>query len=236
MIDDQFAPLSDEIIKAIESVGGNSPMFVLNTHFHGDHTGGNENFRREGAVLVAHHNVRSRLATQQYNTLLKRSTPASVEAALPVVTYEYNIRFHWNTDILQLTHLPQAHTDGDTIVHFKNANVIHTGDIVFNGRFPFIDIDAGGTIRGMIAATRTLLEIANIETVIIPGHGELMTQQDLNAYLAMLEVSVDRISHLKAGGKSREEIVAAQPMADHEHLSWAFINTDTWVGLVFDSL
>lgn len=237
MIDDQFAPLSGEILAAIATLGGGTPKFLLNTHFHGDHTGGNENFGKGGAVIVAQDKVRERLAREQVNELLNFTTPASPEDALPVITFADEVRFHWNGDTLQVFHVGNAHTDGDSVVHFIQANVIHTGDVVFEGRFPFVDTSAGGSIDGMIAATKIILQLADADTWIIPGHGQLMRKADVERYLEMLEVSRSRIAALKESGESLEEAVAAKPLADLEgQWSSALVDGDLWVKIVYLTL
>lgn len=237
MIDDQFAPLSGEILAAIASLGGGAPKFLLNTHFHGDHTGGNENFGKGGAVIVAQDKVRERLSGEQVNELLNFTTPASPKDALPVITFADEVRFHWNGDTLEIFHVDNAHTDGDSIVHFIRANVIHTGDVVFGGRFPFIDASAGGTIDGMISATQKILRLADADTRIIPGHGPLMRKADVERYLEMLEISRSRIAALKDAGESLQSAVDSKPFRDLEgQWSSALVDGDLWVKIVYLTL
>jgi glyoxylase-like metal-dependent hydrolase (beta-lactamase superfamily II) len=169
LIDDQFAPLTEKILAAIRKLSGAPIRFVLNTHWHGDHTGGNENLGKAGALIVAHENVRERMSVEQFIEAFGRRVDPSPPGALPVVTFTDAVTFHLNGDEIHAFHVPPAHTDGDSIVHFRIANVVHTGDTYFNGRYPFIDLSTGGTIDGVIAAADRLLELCDTETRIIPS-------------------------------------------------------------------
>jgi len=237
VIDDQFAPLADKIQAAIRTIAPVPVRFVVNTHLHGDHVGGNESMAKAGAVLVAHENVRKRLSVEQFNATFNRKTPPSPEAALPVVTFTDGVTFHWNGDEIRVTHVPPAHTDGDAYVRFVKADVVHMGDLFFNGGYPFIDTSSGGRIDGVIAAADQVLEASGEKTRIIPGHGPLATRADLQAYRDTLQTLRDRIAKLKAEGKSRDEVIAAKPTADHD-AKWGtgFMKGDTFTGLVYDSL
>jgi len=156
LVDDQYAPLTPKIKAAVAALTDKPIKFVLNTHWHGDHTGGNENLGSGGTLIVAHDNVRRRMSTEQFNAFFNRKTPPAPKAALPVVTFAESVRFHINGEEIHAFHVPPAHTDGDSIVHFTRANVIHTGDLFFNGLYPFIDVASGGGIDGMIAAAHTI--------------------------------------------------------------------------------
>jgi glyoxylase-like metal-dependent hydrolase (beta-lactamase superfamily II) len=237
VIDDQFAPLSEKILAAIRTVTKEPVRFVVNTHLHGDHTGGNENMGKAGAIVVAHENVRKRMSVEQFSATFNRTTPASPEAALPVVTFTDAVTFHWNGDEIRVHHVAPAHTDGDSIVRFVKADVVHMGDLFFNGGYPFIDTSSGGRVDGVIAAAEETLAVIGDKTRIIPGHGPLATRADLQAYRDMLKVLRDRIAKLKAEGKSRDEVIAAKPTADHD-AKWGtgFMKGDTFTGLAYDSL
>jgi glyoxylase-like metal-dependent hydrolase (beta-lactamase superfamily II) len=216
LIDDQYAPLTDRINAAIAKITPKPVRFVLNTHWHGDHVGGNENFGRAGAILVAHENVRKRMGTEQFIEFSRSRVPASPGAALPVVTFTDGVSFHLNGDEIRAVHVPRAHTDGDAIVHFLRNDVIHAGDVFWNGLYPFIDASSGGSIRGTIAACDKVLAIAGPQTKIIPGHGPLSDRAGLEAYRAMLAGVLARIEPLVRDGRKVEEIVAAKPTAEFD--------------------
>ena len=237
LIDDQYAPLSDKILAAVRAITPDPVRFVVNTHWHGDHTGGNENMGKAGALLVAHENVRRRMSTEQFSATFDRKTPPSPEGALPVVTFADAVTFHWNGDEIRVYHVPPAHTDGDAVVHFVKANVVHAGDVFFNGGYPFVDVSSGGRIDGVIAAAERILAGIDDKTRIIPGHGPVGTKADLQAYRDVLKTLRDRIAKLKAEGKSRDEVIAAKPTADHD-AKWGtgFMKGDVFTGLVYDSL
>jgi glyoxylase-like metal-dependent hydrolase (beta-lactamase superfamily II) len=236
VIDDQFAPLTDKILAAIKAITPQPVRFVINTHLHGDHTGGNENLGKAGAIVVAHENVRKRMSVEQLNAF-GRKTPPSPEGALPVVTFTDAVTFHWNGDEIRVTHAAPAHTDGDSIVRFVKADVVHMGDLFFNGLYPFIDTGSGGRVDGFVAAADQVLAATGEKTRFIPGHGPLASRADLQSYRDMLETLRDRIAKLKAEGKSRDEVIAAKPTADHD-AKWGtgFMKADTFAGFVYDSL
>src|SRR5437870_4403639 len=172
LIDDQYAPLSDKIKAAVAALGG--PIrFLINTHWHWDHNGGNENFARSGVVTVAHENVRHRMSVEQFVTAFNRHVPAAPSGALPLVTFTDSVNFYLNGDSIHAFHVPPAHTDGDAIIWFRRANVVHMGDLFFNGRYPFVDLSSGGSVEGMVAAVDRVLALADGNTKIIPGHGPL---------------------------------------------------------------
>lgn len=196
MIDDQFAPLSDKIMAVIDSISQHPVKFLINTHFHGDHSGGNANFEATGAIIVAHDNVRKRLAT----------TKNTASTGLPVITFSQDATFHQNGDDIFLTHVHHAHTDGDALVYFAQSNVLHTGDTFFNGRFPFIDLNNGGSLQGDIAAAKKGLMLINDETKIIPGHGELATKADYEKYYTMLKGVSNNITEAIHHGQTEEQV------------------------------
>ncbi len=235
IIDDQFAPLTEKIMEALASLSDKPVSYVLNTHWHGDHTGGNENFGKAGAVIVAHENVRNRMSTVQFMKTFNREVPAAPEAALPVVTFSDNVNFYFNDNDISVMHMPASHTDGDSIVLFKEANVLHMGDTFFNGFFPFIDHSSGGTLEGLISTTEIVLSIVDNDTQIIPGHGPLATKADLEKYQSMLLTVQDKMQPALASGKSRDEVLAENPLESVGKI-WGngFMKTDVFTGILYD--
>jgi cyclase len=238
MVDSQFAPLHDRIKAAIANLSKLPIKFLVNTHFHGDHTGGNALFHKDGAVIVAHLNVRKRLAAGTTNGLTGVKTPPAEPAALPTKTYtkEIAIPFKGRHPIF-LGHLENAHTDGDTYVQFTDANVLSTGDIFNNGHYPNIDFANGGNINGMIAGAGTYLHLADDKTKIVPGHGPLAGKADLKTYLTMLTTARDRMAALVKAGKSEADVVAAKPFADLDK-TWAASDqaSTNFIRVVYHSL
>lgn len=237
LVDDQFAPLTDKIRAAVTALGGGAVRFVVNTHWHGDHTGGNENLGKAGAVIVAHDAVRRRMSVDQFMAGLDQTTPASPPAALPVVTFGEDVTFHLNGDEIHVFHVPPAHTDGDSFVHFRRADVLHVGDVWFNGSYPFVDLSSGGSLDGVLAAIDRALALVGPKTRIIPGHGPVGSRDELTAYGAMLREARGRVAQRIAAGQTLEEVVAAKPMADHDE-TWGagFIGPERFVSMVYRSL
>jgi glyoxylase-like metal-dependent hydrolase (beta-lactamase superfamily II) len=237
LVDDQYAPLTPKIRAAIAAITDKPVRFVVNTHWHGDHTGGNENFAEAGALIVAHDNVRKRMSSEQFLAFFTMKVEPSPKAALPLVTFDRNVTFHINGDEVTALHCPAAHTDGDAIVHFKRADVIHMGDIHFNYMYPFIDASSGGTPEGVIAAVDRALALAGERTRIIPGHGPLASKADLQAYRTMLATVLERIKAQVAAGKRVQDIVDAKPTREFD-AKWGggFINPDTWVKMLVAGL
>lgn len=234
LVDDQYAAMTAKITEALAKLSPAPPRFVLNTHWHGDHTGGNENLAGAGSLVVAHENVRVRMGTEQFSKFFDRSTPPSAAKALPVVTFNDSVSFHLNEDEIRGIHVPGAHTDGDVFIHFRKANVIHTGDLVFAGMYPFIDIDSGGSVAGVVAAVDRMLALADDATRIIPGHGEVTDKAGLAAYREMLVVTSGRVRDLVKAGKTVDEVLAAAPNADFDaKLAWAFITAERYARILY---
>lgn len=233
LIDDQYAPATEEIRMAVATLHEGLIRFVLNTHWHQDHTGGNENLGKGGAVIVAHENVRKRMSTGQFLEALDRKVEPAPGAALPIVTFTGSVTFHLNGDEIRVMHVDPAHTDGDAIVHFTKADVLHLGDTFFNGRYPFIDESSGGSVDGVIDAIDRGLRIAGEDTKIIPGHGPLATKNDLRAYRGMLFEVRSRIREALKQKKTVEEIVAARPTADFDdRFGNGFLSPDRFVRIL----
>lgn len=237
IIDDQYAPLTPKINSAIDAVTDKPVRFVINTHWHGDHTGGNENFGKAGAVIVAHDNVRKRMSTKQVMEAFGRDVPASPKAALPVITFDNELSLHFNDDNMRIYHVANAHTDGDAIIYFENDNILHMGDAYFNIGYPFIDVGSGGSIDGYIKAVERGLSLADAETKIIPGHGPLSNKAELQEFREMLKALRDKVAKLKDEGKTLEQVIAAKPSADYDaENGQAFIKPDQMVTFIYTSL
>ena len=236
IVDDQFAPLTDKIVAAVGTLDPDPVRFVINTHWHGDHTGGNENFGKRGAVIVAHDNVRARMAVEQVMKAFNETVPASPKAALPVLTFADGVTLHLNGDTLHVVHVANAHTDGDSLVHWQKGDVLHMGDTFFHRMsFPFIDLDSGGSIDGAIAAANRGLEIAGANTKIIPGHGAMATRADLSAYRDMLVDIRGKVAAGIAAGQTLAQIQATKP-AERYGMPDGFIKPDQFVEIVYNSL
>lgn len=216
VIDDDFAPLAPKIKAAIAGISKKPVQFVLNTHFHFDHTGGNEAFGKDGALIVAHDNVRKRMSTDQLISFIGAKQNASPKVALPVITVAGEATFHINGDEVFAFHVPRAHTDGDLIVHLRKSDVVHMGDTYFNGMYPFIDGSSGGTAEGVVAAADRVLALSTEKTRIIPGHGPLASKADLQAWRDMLATVTQRIKDARRAGQSDDQIRAAKPAADFD--------------------
>lgn len=235
VIDDQFAPLAPKILAAIAKVSPEPVKFVLNTHWHGDHTGGNEAFGAAGAMIVAHDNVRKRLleGAKRGDTVI----PPAPEDALPVVTFSEEVSFYWNGHDIRVAHPAPAHTDGDAIVFFNGAKVVHMGDVYFNGAYPFVDLASGGDLDGVIAAQESVLALIDDETRIIPGHGALSSKAELGRYVAMLKDVRARIKALADQGLDEDAVVKADPLKDlNPKWGTGFINGEAMTRAAFQSL
>jgi len=229
MIDDGLAPIAPSLLAFVSETAGRPINFMINTHVHGDHTGGNAHFAENGTVVFAHHNIRKRL--------LEDSGPAGGDGGLPVVTFGDGVTFHLNGIEAQVFHIPRAHTDGDAAIFFPEVNVIHTGDLMFHKLFPFIDLDNGGSVAGYIDGQQTLVSLANDDTIIIPGHGELASRADLQRSLMMLTDSQARVKLLVDQGKTIDEILQENPLSVyHDDYDWSFITTERMTRTLYRAL
>ncbi len=206
MIDDQFARLTPKILAAIKSVTDQPVEFLINTHWHGDHTGGNENMQKEGAVIVAHENVRKRMSMDQFNKERNTTKKAAPKEALPIITFSKDVSFFFNEESIFIFHVHEAHTDGDAMVYFTESNVLHTGDAYFQGKYPYIDLNSGGSTQGYIAAIKKALLVINDDTKIIPGHRNMSTKTELKAYLEMLESIEEKVVAAIKAGKTEAQV------------------------------
>jgi glyoxylase-like metal-dependent hydrolase (beta-lactamase superfamily II) len=237
IIDDQLQPLSEQLVAAIADISNQPIRYVINTHYHGDHVGGNETMAKSGAVIIAHDNIRKRMTADQFSYFWNETTPAWPSEALPVLTFNDQVTLHFNGEEAIVYHVPRGHTDGDGIVHFPASNVIHMGDIFFNGLYPFIDLDGGGTIQGMIAGAELGLSLANDDTQIIPGHGPMSNRVSLAEYRDFLVKARDAVQAQVDAGKSLAETVAAKPTAEwDETLGKIWITPEQLVIFIYNSL
>ncbi len=229
LIDDGMAPITADLMATILELGGRKADFVVNTHVHGDHVGSNATLAEDGTLVFAHDNIRKRLVAAPDD--------AGGTGGLPVVTFADSVTFHVNGQEAYVFHVATAHTDGDAVIHFRDANVIVAGDLFFNYMFPFIDLDSGGTVSGFIAGQRRMISMADDDTVIIPGHGPLASKADLQAAVDMLVDAEARVEALVLEGKSEEEVIAANPLADyHDTWNWGFITTEKMTRTLYRSL
>lgn len=237
LVDSEYGQLADDLIAKVAALADQPIRLVINTHWHFDHVGGNEQLAAGGALIVAHEDVRRRMSTEQVLGGLDRKIPPSPAGALPTLTFRDELTLHWGSEEIRVLHVGAAHTDGDSFVLFKQANVLHVGDVWFNGMYPFIDVNAGGSIDGMIAAVDRALALADEKTRIIPGHGPVGDGAELREYREMLVEARERIGALVKQGKSREDVIAAQPTKELD-ARWGQggFQPDQWVGLVYDGM
>ncbi|MCA9404903.1 MAG: MBL fold metallo-hydrolase [Candidatus Omnitrophica bacterium] len=235
IIDDQFAPLADKIHAALKDLSKGDLKFILNTHWHGDHTGGNEEFGREG-VIIAHENVRKRLSSHQEVKLFNMVSEPQPEGALPVITFDDDLSIHFNGEEIKMIHLPSGHTDGDSIIYFTKSNVVHMGDHLFNGFYPFIDLDSGGSVQGVIKNLEKVLSMVPDDAKVIPGHGPVGTVDDIRASHDMIKKCAVLMQQAIDEGKSLEQIKKeGLPEDITEKWGKGFLTTDQWIEILYNS-
>jgi cyclase len=235
IVDDQFAPLADKIRAALKGIADKKLHFILNTHWHGDHTGGNVSFGPE-ATIIAHDNVRKRLSTEQKSTVFNRTTPPSPKEALPVITFDKTLTVHFNGEEIRAIHFPQGHTDGDSVIFFTSSNVVHLGDDFFAGRFPFVDLESGGTVEGLVRNIGEIITKIPEGAKLIPGHGPISTIDDLKNYHRMLQQTTEIVRQKIAAGKTLEQIKSEGLPEEWKPWGEGFIKTDRWVETIYRSL
>jgi cyclase len=216
VIDDQFAPLTAKILAAIRAISDKPLKFVLNTHVHGDHVGGNANMAKEGVVIVAHDNVRKRMSALQFNEYIKRNVPPYPRSSLPIITFADTVTFHFNGDDVTVIHTPPSHTDGDAIVYFAKGNVLHMGDVYASTRYPNIDTESGGSLKGFAPAVDMALAKIDDNTQVIAGHGGLSNKKELTEFRHVMDTIARRAEKLFKAGKTQQQMVAAKPTADFD--------------------
>jgi cyclase len=235
IVDDEFAPLADKIRASLKTLGQGKLRFILNTHWHGDHTGGNVAFGPE-APIIAHDNVRKRLSTEQRSEFFKSTTPASPNEALPVITFDQALSVHFNGEEIRAIHFPHGHTDGDSVIFFTKSNVVHLGDDFFAGSFPFVDLESGGSVEGLVKNVDELIGKIPAGAKLIPGHGPISTLDDLKAYHHMLVETTSIVRQKIAAGKTLEQIKSEGLPAEWKPWGTGFIKTDMWIEIVYRSL
>ena len=234
LIDDQYGPLSEKIMTKIKEISDLQVTKLVNTHWHGDHSGGNENFAEAGAMILAHQNVRERMSMEHVRG--DRVTPPSPESALPVITYDESIQLHFMDEPILVMHVDNAHTDGDSFVFLPESNVLHMGDCFFHKRFPFIDASSGGTLEGMINASSTALLLVDSETKIIPGHGPIASKSDLEGYHKFLKTVKERIESYTTVGRGKENMDPNKIIEGYEEWAWGFIDAERFMDILLNTM
>ncbi|TDG12745.1 MBL fold metallo-hydrolase [Seongchinamella unica] len=235
LVDGDYAAWSDAYSVALEAIDADAsaPRFMLNTHWHGDHTGNNGFWAEQGAVVMAHENIYRRMSTRQEMKARGTVVEPSPALALPVVTYEDSIAVRFNGDVIQAQHFPNGHTDGDSVMFFTEQNVVHVGDLFFVGAFPFVDLDSGGDVLGYIANVEQVLAMIDEDTLIVPGHGKsLMTKQDYQAWVSAIKASVSLISALLEDGMTVDEVIERGLGTAYASYGQGFIKEDFWIRTV----
>jgi cyclase len=238
MMDDQFAPLTEKIKEAISNITDQPVKFVINTHWHSDHTGGNENFGELGAVIISHDNVRERLSTEQFSAFFNRTIAPLTEKGLPIITFSDNMTLFQNGDEIRIIHVDNGHTDGDSIVYFTKNNVIHVGDDFNDKTYPLIDISSGGSIDGLISSLQTISSLIDDETKVVSGHSDISNKTKVNAFITMLKDVRQNVSQLIQNGDSLEEIITSQPTSKYDEIYYdhSRLKPGDFVTMVYQSL
>ncbi len=237
IIDDQVRPITTQLLQAIRKISNKPIKFVINTHYHADHTGGNEAIGSAGAVIIAHDNIRKRMTTQQVSIFMNNTTPPYAKNALPVVTFNDRMTLHFNGESATAYHVAHGHTDGDSIIHFPVSNVVHMGDMYFNDQYPYVDLDAGGSMEGLVEAADLALSMADESTRIIPGHGPLAMTEDLKSYRDFLIKASANVQELIDQDMNLQQIIAAEPTKEwDETLGKVWIKPAQFVTFIYNSL
>ncbi len=239
IVDDQFAPLAEKIQAALKGITDKPVRFVINTHYHGDHTGGNEPFSNAGSTVIAQDNVRRRLesgGTAGNGGSIKMENKPAAKAALPVITFEHDVTVHLNGEDIRALHFPSGHTDGDSVIFFPKNNVVHMGDDFVRYGFPFIDVASGGSVQGMIAATEKVAAELPADVKVIPGHGQLSNLDDVRAFTKMLKETSAAVQKALDAHKTLEQMKQEKILAPWDKFSGQFINSDAFIETLYNSL
>jgi cyclase len=238
VIDDGLNSKSEELMMTVGDMADTPVKFLVNTHWHYDHVGGNAAMHDDGATILAHHNVHQRMVNGGTIAAFNAEIAPAKADELPVITYHEGLRFHWGNDVFDVQHFPAGHTDGDSVVFVKEANVVVMGDIYFHSMYPFIDASSGGSVKGVVNAVSQVIEVINDDTVVIPGHGAVTaSKDDLISYRDMLQTMHDKLAAMKKAGKTADEAVAAKPTAEFDaEFNDGFLKADTWVKVVYDAI
>ena len=235
IVDDQYAPLADKIQAALKGVTDKPVRFVLNTHFHGDHVGGNKYFGQH-ATIIAHDNVRTRMASGNPDPDPDKHRDPAPKVALPIITFNNTATVHINGEDIRAVHFPHGHTDGDAVVWFTQSNVIHMGDDFFNGVFPFIDVDSGGSVKGLMKNLEEIIPQLNAQTKIIPGHGPLGTVDDLKKFLAMLKDSYAIVDKGVKQGKSLDQLKKENVLSKYDSWNWDLFKSNDFMEFIYKDI
>ena len=237
VVDDSLAPLAPKVLTVIREIADGPIRFVINTHWHPDHTGGNEALGSAGGIVVAHDKVRARMSEEQFIELVNMRIPPSPAAALPIVTFDESLTLHLNGDRLDIVHVSDAHTDGDAVLWWRAANVVHAGDVYLSGSFPFVDLDSGGTLAGLVAGVEAILARVDDATIVIPGHGPVSNRRELAEYRDMIVTVGRRIREGVEHGRNLEEVLASRPTAEYDaRYGQGFMTPTRLVGILYRDL